>query len=154
MTREKPIAFRPTPEALEALAELVKVHGDRSKAINAALEREGMVQSVVEHRKESKQEGAGSVEVHTLDTAGSTPAPATKPRRSKTNATIAPNPLPADPETERAFAAHKDLHARKRKIMKKALDGVLEPFTDEDGKRNAARANMLRRPVPKPAWKA
>ncbi len=94
MTREKPITFRPTPEALEALAELVKVHGDRSKAINAALE------IAPAHWAAAKPVDAVSSMPSNdpVRTGKINLKEAPKPRRSKTNATLAPRPLPPEPE--------------------------------------------------------
>ncbi len=82
MAKCKTITFRPTPAALEALAELVKVHGDRSKVINAAIEAASVL---IENGLELPKRGARS-------TLAAAVVPAKPVRRTKTNATIAPPP--------------------------------------------------------------
>ncbi len=125
MAKCKTITFRPTPAALEALAELVKVHGDRSKAINAALviacnppltvdpenvrrDLQGIIDGGSKGVLTAKQIAENEEQLAKLEAKS-------KSRRTKTNATLAPRPLPPEPEL---------------------------------------RANTLRRTIQKPAWKA
>lgn len=104
----KSITFRPTPDALLALADLEKVHGNRSKAINAALviachppltvdpenvrrDLQGIIDGGSKGVLTAKQIAENEEQLAKLEAKS-------KFRRTKTNATIAPRPLPPEPE--------------------------------------------------------
>ena len=154
MTREKPISFRPTPDALLALSELEKVHGSRSKAINAALEiapahwaaqlhpenvrrdLQGIIDGGSKGVLTAKQIAENEEQLAKLEAKSKSRRTKNKiergleeaveyARRTKTNATIAPD-------------------------LVKALASGEIPF----GAKSIQNGGTLRRTIPKPAWKA
>lgn len=95
MTRHKAISFRPTDTAFKALAILTAKHGNRSRAINAALvaavadpgpTEQALTVMAKDLKIDPSWNVAGGIEVDASE------EPKLKRRRTKTNATIAPPP--------------------------------------------------------------